>query len=162
MLTQPRSASIGRASTAVAVALALAACATQLDPPVLVTSPAPPDTAEASAPRFEIEINSTDAVRITQGAQGEMLLEAPEVVMRVVDHAQGQGSSIRARRTGDSVLFEGNASRTGDILLDGGVQMTFANVSISASRALVRQEPNGGTVLTLNDAKLVRAATSAE
>jgi hypothetical protein len=160
MLTKPRSASAARVSAATALAAGLAACATQLEPPVVITT-SPPDTATSAISRIETGRGVT-GVRLTRGAQGELTLEAPELVIRV-ERAQGRGTSNSMTTTASSVLLEGSVNETGDsVLFEGNVQMAFDDLSISASRAWVRQEPDGGAVLTLNHAKIVRAGTSAE
>jgi hypothetical protein len=164
MLTKPRSASAARVSAATALAAGLAACATQLEPPVLIPT-SPPDTATSAISRIETGPGATD-VRLTRGADGELTFEASELVMRVEDPARWRASSQQVDVTGNSALFAGKVQLAGDThdswLLVGDVRLSFDDVSISASRARVTQEPNGATTLTLSDAKVVRAATSAE
>jgi bla regulator protein BlaR1 len=157
-----RSTSLARTSAAAGLALVLAACATQLEPPVLETSAAPPDMGDGFAPRYDIELNSLDAFRVTKPAEGGITMESSKLVMRVADRSQGRGTSIRARRTSDRLL-EGSASRTAkSVSVVGNLQMAFEDVSISASAAQGTQEPNGDWVWTLSDAKIVRASTSGE
>jgi hypothetical protein len=141
-LTKPRSASIGRASAAVTVALALAACATQLEPPVVVTS-ATPAAAMTPAPRIEgrIEFNASPSFKLIEGpAPGQFTASAAEVTLRVDDVTRMRGSADWLNRTEDAMLFEGN------------VRFTFDGTSITASRALVKTEPDGGTTVQLDDA----------
>ncbi len=164
MLNKPRSASVARVSTATALATGLAACATQLEPPVVITT-SPPDTATNAISRIETGPGATD-VRLTLGPDGELTLEASELVMRVEDPARWRASSQQVDVTGDSALFEGKVQLAGDThdswLLVRDVRLSLDGVSILASRARATQEPNGATTLTLSDAKVVRAATSAE
>jgi bla regulator protein blaR1 len=151
MLTKPHSASIGRVCAAATVAAALAACASQLDPPVPATSARPPATADSAVTQIASGTNP-GGVKITRGAQGELTLEASELVMRVVNGAH---------KTDNSVFLAGSMTKTGEsVLLEGNVQMGFDGMSISASRALGTPVPNAGWVWTLNDAKIVRAATT--
>lgn len=148
MLTQPRSVSIGRASAAVAVGAALAACATQLEPPVVITT-STQDTATSAVSRIESGPGAT-GLRVIRGAEGEFIVEGSELVMHVED-------PTRLR-----VIAQGIVQKHDSILLEGNIQLASDGVTISASRALVIREPTGGEVWTLSDAKIVRAATSAE
>jgi hypothetical protein len=142
MLTQPRSASIGRASAAVAVAVALAACATQLEPPVLVTSTAPPRATDASVvARSEPAADASAAsilfegsVNVRRDPSGQTILRAPAMTMRI-------GPNF--------------TDTQGKFIFDGNVKFEIDGRSITASRAVIETAPDGAMMLQLTDATLV-------
>jgi bla regulator protein BlaR1 len=151
MLTKRGGASVGRTSAAAVALVVLAACATQLKPPVVIADSAPSavnDTATA------IEINAPGGFTVSDEPDGQVTMLAAEIHMRVAGTNQMRITSERVVTNGDSLLFEG------DVRIDSD------QTSITAARALATKTPNGEMVLTVEDAKVIRtfapAATSSE
>jgi hypothetical protein len=144
MLTKPRPGSRMRVVTALAVALGVAACATQVEPPVLPTS------TESAATQVRSGALELTASRI-EFRSGQPPASAEDLTLKVttVYDARlrtGAGSvsmtSERASQTADGILFEGN------------VRLELDGVSITTDRAVVTETPDGRTILALDDAKV--------
>ena len=138
---RPRSAT--RAATAIALTLGLAACATQLEPPILATSPAP----AGAVTQMELDVGE-----IRRSPNGALItLTAPNVTFGVetTDEARIIAQRLSVNEADETLLFEGD------------VRIDAANVSIRATRALGRKTPDGGMTWTLYDAAFTPAAADA-
>jgi hypothetical protein len=139
MLTQPRSVSVGRASTAVAVTVALAACATQLEPPVVITTSTP---AAATSAVSQLEVI------------GELELgpEEGQFTMRAARLSWGADDAVKSQVIADRLIQTDYAT-----LLEGNVRFSFDDgTSITASRALMKTEPDGSATVQIDDATIIR------
>lgn len=141
MLTTRGPASIGRTLAAVGVAGALAACATQVDPPEIVVS-SPPTALDGGIVSFES--TGPGGISITKGADGQTTVLAGEVLVRVGGPGEMQITSELIVRTAESTIFEGN------------VRIDADRTSITAQRARATTNSQGEMVLTVEDAKVIR------
>jgi bla regulator protein BlaR1 len=140
MLTKPRSASIGRVSAAATVAAALAACATQLDAPVIVA-----DSTQAALGTTELSLLTSlrDGIKVTEGPDGQVTTLSGVILVHVAGPSQMRITSERMITQGESAVFEG------DVRIDSD------GTSITAARALTTRNPKGEMVLTVEDAKVI-------
>jgi bla regulator protein BlaR1 len=146
MLTKPRPGSRRRVVTALAVALGVAACATQVEPPVLPTST---ESAATEVRSGALELTASHI----EFRSGQPPASAEDLTLKLttVDDARlrtGAGSvsmtSDRVSQTADAILFEGN------------VRLELGGTSITTDRAVVTEAPDGRTILALDDAKVTR------
>lgn len=143
MLTRPESPSAWRVATAAAAVAALAACASQVDAPAVVTRPA---SAQVGTPRVDItssRITGAGEVRVTRNSSGRVAIQAPEMTVRIPRAAELRALSEGITQTPDSIVYLGN------------VQLESAGTSITASRVEAQTMPDGATVLKLTDATIV-------
>jgi bla regulator protein BlaR1 len=171
MLAKPRPGSRRRVVTALAVALGVAACATQVEPPVVVRNAGTaveirPGAMEVTARTIEVisdqaPASAEDRERtvITARDEGRVHVQAPaspedrDRTIKIT--ALGEGrlhvkpdlvrlTSDRISKTADAMVFEGN------------VQLEFDGMSITTDRAVATVAPDGRTILALDDAKVTR------
>jgi bla regulator protein BlaR1 len=141
MLTTRNSVSAGRATAAAILIVASAACATRLEPPVVVAASTP---AEMQGSVVSFESSGPDGVRIMEGDDGRVTVLARQILVRVGGPGQMRITSERIMTNGEDAVFEG------DVRIDSD------GTSISAERALAKTAPNGDVVLTVENAKVVR------
>ena len=141
MLARPRPGSGRRVVAALAVALGVAACATRIEPPVIVASSQPAGTearltgAQITARTIELRDTSAGTVRIN--AVGDD-------VLHFFDADQGQVTSERVTVTSDGVVFEGN------------VRIEYDGTSIATNRAVFKEALDSRTTLSMDDAVVTR------
>ena len=144
MLTRQQPRSARRAATAILVALAITACATSIEPPVIVAA-GDGDTENRSATINGIATGEISGSRIQRNSDGTMTLHAARLRLSTVDGGHVKGTSDRLTQTADGgLLFEGNVL----IELDG--------TSVSAARILTNNQPDGGMTLQADDAIVIR------
>lgn len=147
MLTQ-RPRSVTRAITAAALTVALAACATQIEPPVLPTNSSPPRNTAGAPTRIDVE----GAARMRFDPDtGNTTLFAPRIAMALTDSAQLQVTADRVD------VHEGD----GTISLEGNLRFDLDRTLITASRALAKRQPDGSTTWQIDDVTVVRSGAGA-
>ena len=139
MLAKPRRGSKRRFIAALVLALGVAACATQIEPPVIVGSSAPAvaeisDRLHITARRIELRTAEDGTVQIDSVGEG-VLHFFPD---------QGQMTADRVTLTADGLVFEGN------------VQIEHGGTSIATNRAVFKEAPDGSTTLSMDNAVVTR------
>jgi len=140
MLTRRRPMSLRHAAAATALAVAITACASRIEPPVIVTSEPTEPFAERAVttpeqtqpagkrPTFLV----TDHMEVFEGANGELTIHAGNVIVSNSDDAHTQITAENITQTPDSLVFEGN------------VRLVFGEASLTATRAVAKQGADGG------------------
>jgi hypothetical protein len=144
LLTQ-RPRSVTHAATAAVLTVALAACATQITPPVLPTNASTSRDSAGPPPRINVE-GSAARMQLDPDTAATTLL-APRIVMTLTDSAQMQVTADRAN------VYEGD----GTLSLEGNVQFNLGRTVITASRALAKKETDGSTTWQVDDVQVVRS-----
>jgi hypothetical protein len=148
LMHRPRS--MTRAATAAVLAAAVAACATQIEPPVVTTGMASSGAIAAAPP----QITAEGPVRVTadEARTGGLTLRAPRIFVTLTNSALMRGSVTSMTAEQFNVHEENNT-----MALEGNVRFAFDDTLITASRAVVRMEPDGSTTLQIDDATVVRS-----
>lgn len=161
MLTRRKPGAALRAAAAGTLAMAIAACVTRIEPPVViansepavvageerVTSGVEPVVSERS-PRILISRSSSPA-RLVRDSTGIFTITASQVVLSEVDRSQMRVTSSRVTLNPENLVFEGNVK----IELDG--------TSITAARAVATETAGGRVTLTVDDVVVTRQAENA-
>lgn len=149
MLDHGRPASTRRSATAALLALAIAACATTVEPPPMLPAASPSADAGGEG-SFSGEIekivsggNYSTANRIAMGLDGTMTLHSPELVLHLTDGTQLRGVSGSVVQSETSTVFE-------------NVKLEFEGTSLTATRAIATQTADGRMTLTAENAVVVR------
>jgi hypothetical protein len=162
MLTRRRPISLRHAATATALAVVIAACASSVEPPVIVTSeptaleePAA-TTAEPATPLAEPAVTTpeptqragtrprfvlgsqAEPVRMVKGPNGDITVHAASVMVEGGEHTQL--TADRITQTPDSLVLEGN------------VQLVFEGASMTATRAVAQQAADGSMTFKAENA----------
>ncbi len=155
MLAQPRPASVLRAAASAALVLAIAACATTVDPPLIMPAAAPSADGGAES-RFSSGVDrivsggaSTGPFIIRKGADGKMTLAGPELVLHTAEGAQGRVTAERIESSPDSLVLVGN------------VRIELEGTSVTAARAVATHDADGNMTITLEDATVTRQPENA-
>jgi hypothetical protein len=150
MLAQPRPVSVLRAAAPAALVLAIAACATTVDPPAIMPAGAPSADGGAES-RFSGGVDrivsggaSTGPFIIRKGADGMMTLAGPELVLHTAEGAQGQVTAERIESSPDRLVLLGN------------VRIELEGTSVTAARAVVTHDAESNMTITLEDATVTR------
>ena len=165
MLTRRRRMSLRHAATATALAVALAACATRVEPPVIVTSEPPAPFAEPAEPTSEPVTPFTEPAVTTPeptrpaGKRPKFLVGSPGEVVRMVQGPNDE-ITVHSARVIVSDLEEVHAQVTADnisqiadsLVLEGNVRLVFGEASLTATRVVAKQGADGSTTFTAENA----------
>ena len=165
MLTRRRRTSLPRIATATAFSVAVAACASSVEPPILVTSEPPAPFAEPAQPTSEpatpfvepavttteptqpadkrprfLVGNNGDPIRMVRSANGDITVHAASVIVSDTDAVHTQITADNILQTPDSLELVGN------------VRLVFGEASLTATRVVAKQGTDGSTTFTAENA----------
>jgi beta-lactamase regulating signal transducer with metallopeptidase domain len=154
MLARQQPVSVLRAAAPTALALAIAACATSVDPPAIMPAAAPPADAGAES-RFSSGVDrivsgATGQFTIRKAADGAMTVAGPELVLHMAEGAQSRVTAERVESSPDRLVLVGN------------VTLELEGTSVTAARAVATHDADGNMTMTLENATVTRRAENTE
>ncbi len=154
MLARQQPVSVLRAAAPTALALAIAACATSVDPPAIMPAAAPPADAGAesrfSSGVYRIVSGATGQFTIRKAADGAMTVAGPELVLHMAEGAQSRVTAERVESSPDRLVLVGN------------VTLELERTSVTAARAVATHDADGNMTMTLENATVTRRAENTE
>ncbi len=154
MLARQQPVSVLRAAAPTALALAIAACATSVDPPAIMPAAAPPADAGAES-RFSSGVDrivsgATGQFTIRKAADGAMTVAGPELVLHMAEGAQSRVTAERVESSPDRLVLVGN------------VTLELEGTLVTAARAVATHDADGNMTMTLENATVTRRAENTE
>jgi hypothetical protein len=147
---RPRSGT--RAAAAAFLIVALAACATRLEPPALTAAEWAP-LGDCASAESRIVSQSASTNRIVLGESERITLYSPQIRLELEDCGQVQGSAPRFRVSAEQVsVVEGDVET---LSLAGNVRLAYERTSITGSRARIEKAPGGRSIVTIDDATVI-------
>ena len=156
MLARQQPVYVLRAAAPTALVLAIAACATSVDPPAIMPA-APPSADGGAESRFSDCVDrivsggsSAGPFKIVKGADGTMTVIGEVLVLHAAEGAQSRVTADRAEHTPDRLVLAGN------------VKLELEGTSFTAARAVATHDADGNMTITLEDAIVTRRAENTE
>jgi bla regulator protein BlaR1 len=149
MLARDQPASMQRSAAAALLALGIAACATTVEPPAMPRSATPSADADGefrlsgSVEKIVSGGDSGTAHKLVRNSDGTVTLHSPELVLHLTSGAQMRATTDQLTKS------------TTRVVLEGGVKFELEGTSLTATRAVVTETPDGRITLTAENAVVV-------